>query len=60
MVLADAMRKAGSADPQKYLPELARIKHAGITGEIEFEKNGELRHGQMSFFRVQNGKWVLQ
>jgi len=60
MVLATAMQKAGSPEPQKYLPELARIRHAGITADIEFDANGDLRHAHLSLFRVQSGKWVLQ
>jgi branched-chain amino acid transport system substrate-binding protein len=60
MVLAAAMQKAGTPEPVKYLPELHRIRHAGITSEIEFEGNGDLRHARLSIFRVQSGKWVLQ
>jgi branched-chain amino acid transport system substrate-binding protein len=60
MVLAAAMQKAGTPEPGKYLPELHRIRHAGITSEIEFEGNGDLRHARLSIFRVQSGKWVLQ
>ena len=60
MLLAAAMQKAGSADPAVYLPELQRIKHAGVTADIEFDANGDLRRGELSIFRVQNGKWVLQ
>jgi branched-chain amino acid transport system substrate-binding protein len=60
MLLAAAMAKAGSADPKKYLAELRRLRHAGITGDVEFDANGDLRHGQLSIFRVRNGKWVLQ
>jgi branched-chain amino acid transport system substrate-binding protein len=60
MLLAAAMQKAGSAEPSKYLPELRKIKHSGITADVEFDANGDLRHGQLSIFRVRNGKWVLQ
>jgi branched-chain amino acid transport system substrate-binding protein len=60
MVLAAAMQKAGTAEPAKYLPELRRIRHAGITSDIAFEDNGDLRQARLSIFRVQSGKWVLQ
>ena len=60
MLLAQAMAKAGSAEPAKYLPELRKMRHAGITGDVEFDANGDLRRGQLSIFRVRNGKWVLQ
>ena len=60
MVIASAMEKAGSTEPAKFLPELRRIRHAGITADIEFDANGDLRQGLLSIFRVQGGKWVLQ
>jgi len=59
-VLAAAMTRAGSADPSQYLPALRGIRHAGITADIEFDANGDLRQGPLSIFRVQGGRWVLQ
>ena len=60
MVIAAAMEKAASTDPAKYLPELRRVRHRGITADIEFDANGDLKQGLLSIFRVQGGKWVLQ
>jgi branched-chain amino acid transport system substrate-binding protein len=60
MVIAAAMIKADSSDPAKYLPALRTIRHAGITADIEFDANGDLKQGLLSIFRVQGGKWVLQ
>jgi branched-chain amino acid transport system substrate-binding protein len=60
MLLAAAMQKAGSADPAVYLPELKRLKHAGITGDIEFDANGDLKRAELSIFRMQKGRWMLQ
>lgn len=60
MVIAAAMERAGAADPAQYLPELQRIHHPGITADIEFDANGDLKQGLLSIFRVQGGKWVLQ
>jgi branched-chain amino acid transport system substrate-binding protein len=60
MVLAAAMQKAGSAEPSKYLSELRRIRHRGITADVEFDANGDLKASELSIFRVQGGKWVLQ
>ncbi|HYC46245.1 MAG TPA: branched-chain amino acid ABC transporter substrate-binding protein [Burkholderiales bacterium] len=60
MVLAAAMEKADSSDPAKYLPVLARIRHPGVTADIEFEANGDLKNPQLSVFSVRGGKWVLQ
>jgi branched-chain amino acid transport system substrate-binding protein len=60
MALAAAMQKAGSSDPAQYLPALRGIRHAGITADIEFNANGDLKQGLLSIFRVSGGKWVLQ
>ena len=60
MVIASAMQKAGSTEAAKYLPELQRIRHAGVTADIEFDAHGNLKQGLLSIFRVQGGKWVLQ
>lgn len=60
MLVAAAMQKAGSADPARYLPELRRSKHAGVTADLAFDANGDLTHGELSIFRVRGGKWVLQ
>ena len=36
MVMAAAMQKANSAEPAKYLPELAKSNYDGVTGKIAF------------------------
>jgi branched-chain amino acid transport system substrate-binding protein len=60
MVIASAMQKAASSEPAKVLPELRRIRHPGVTADIEFDANGNLKQGLLSIFRVQGGKWVSQ
>ena len=60
MVIAAAMERAGSSDPARCLAALRGIRHAGVTADIEFDANGDLRHGALSIFRVVGGKWVLQ
>ncbi|WP_417921650.1 ABC transporter substrate-binding protein, partial [Christiangramia marina] len=37
MTMADAMVKAGSAQPAKYLPVLAKTQYRGVTGPIAFD-----------------------
>jgi branched-chain amino acid transport system substrate-binding protein len=32
MTMVEAMQKAGSPDPAKYLPVLAKATHKGVTG----------------------------
>lgn len=56
-VMIASMQKADSADPKKYLPELEKITHAGVSGNIAFEKNGDLKGGAITLYQVKDGKW---
>jgi len=60
MVMAAAMQQTGSSDPVKYLPALRMIRHTGVTADIAFDENGDLKQPLLSIFRVRNGRWVLQ
>ena len=54
-VLIAAMQKADSADPAKYLPELATISYEGATGKIEFDDKGDRKDAEMTIFQLKNG-----
>lgn len=56
-VMIAAMQKAGSAEPAKYLPELAKIEHNGVTAKITFDEKGDLKGGAVTLYQVQQGKW---
>ncbi|HJU70529.1 MAG TPA: branched-chain amino acid ABC transporter substrate-binding protein [Paucimonas sp.] len=56
MTMADAMVKAGSAEPAKYLPVLAKIKHKGVTGNIEFDSKGDIKDGTLTLYTYKGGK----
>lgn len=56
-VMIAAMQKAGSAEPAKYLPELAKIEHDGVTAKIVFDEKGDLKGGAITLYQVQQGKW---
>jgi branched-chain amino acid transport system substrate-binding protein len=56
-VMLEAMKKAGSTDPAKYLPELARIQFQGVTGNIAFDEKGDIKGGSISLYQVKDGKW---
>lgn len=58
MTLADAMVQAKSSEPEKYLPVLAKIKHKGVTGMIEFDNKGDLKSGILTLYTYQAGKRV--
>lgn len=57
-VMIAAMQKAGSAEPAKYLPELAKTEHDGVTAKISFDEKGDLKGGAITLYQVQQGKWV--
>jgi branched-chain amino acid transport system substrate-binding protein len=56
--LIEAMKKANSADPGKYLPELAKISYDGITAKIEFDEHGDTKNGAITLYTVKDGKLV--
>lgn len=55
MALADAMTKAGSAAPAKYLPHLASIQYKGITGLVAFDRRGDIRDGTLTLYTFKGG-----
>ncbi len=56
-VLLDAMKRADSADPKKFLPEIAKTQLQGVIGEIAFEPNGDIKNGAVSLYQLQAGSW---
>lgn len=58
-VVINAMKKAQSADPAKYLPELAATQFDGITGKIAFTENGDLKDGVVTIYTIKGGKWEV-
>ncbi|WP_431478844.1 branched-chain amino acid ABC transporter substrate-binding protein [Massilia eburnea] len=55
MTMADAMEKANSSEPAKYLPVLAKIKHQGVTGNVEFDQFGDIKDGALTLFTYKGG-----
>ena len=56
-ILIDAMVRADSSNPESYLPLLSQTDYQGVTGQIRFDENGDLRGGSISLYRVKNGEW---
>jgi branched-chain amino acid transport system substrate-binding protein len=57
-VLVQAMVDAGSIDPKVYLPKLAAVNYKGVTANIGFEKDGELKNPAMTLYMYKDGKKV--
>ncbi len=55
-VMVAAMVKADSADPAKYLLELAKIEYKGVTGTIAFDEKGDIKNGALTLYTYKGGK----
>ncbi len=56
MTMAEAMKAAGSAEPAKYLPALAKIHYKGVTGDIIFDPKGDIKNGALTLYTYKSGK----
>ncbi len=58
-VMVAAMEKAGSSDPAKYLPVLAKTtNYQGVTGPITFDAKGDIKNGALTLKTYKGGKPV--
>jgi len=56
-VMVAAMVKAGSAEPAKYLPVLAKTENFhGVTGDISFDAKGDVKNGALTLFTYKGDK----
>jgi len=56
MLLVDAMQRANSTDPKVYIPELAKSNFKGVTANIAFEPNGEMKNPAITLYVYKDGK----
>src|SRR5688572_21335686 len=57
MVFIDAMKRAGSTEPAKFLPEVGKTQLQGVIGPIAFDGKGDLVNGPITIYVVKGGKW---
>ena len=56
-VMVEAMQRAKSSDPAKYLPELAKTTgYKGVTGVISFDAKGDIKNGALTIYTYKAGK----
>ena len=56
-VMVDAMQRAKSTEPAKYLPELAKTTgYKGVTGTIAFDAKGDIKNGALTIYTFKAGK----
>ena len=56
-VFVEAMKRAGSSDPAKFLPEIGKTDYKGVIGPIAFDDKGDLKNGPITIYVVKGGKW---
>ena len=55
-IMVAAMVKAGSSEPAKYLPVLAKTdKYKGVTGNISFDERGDIKNGALTLYTFKAG-----
>jgi branched-chain amino acid transport system substrate-binding protein len=55
-VLVDAMKRANSVDPKVYTAFLPKTNYKGVTANIAFEPNGELKNPSITLYVYKDGK----
>jgi len=55
-LLIEAMKKANSTDPKKYLPELQKLSFTGASGPISFDQKGDRKDAEITMFTMKGGK----
>jgi branched-chain amino acid transport system substrate-binding protein len=59
MIAADAIARAGSAEPSKMRDALKATHYEGILGKVEFDAHGQA-HNSLMFLKVNDGKLRVQ
>jgi branched-chain amino acid transport system substrate-binding protein len=57
MVIVEAMKRAGSTDAAKFLPEVGKTNYQGVIGPISFDDKGDLNNGPITIYVVKGSKW---
>jgi branched-chain amino acid transport system substrate-binding protein len=55
-LMIEAMKKANSTDPKKYLPELQKLSFTGASGPISFDQKGDRKDAEITMFTMKGGK----
>jgi branched-chain amino acid transport system substrate-binding protein len=57
-VVIEAMRRADSVEPARFMPEMYNVAFDGATGRIAFDAKGDRKDAEMTIFRMRGGKIV--
>ena len=56
LAMVEAMKKANSADPAKFGPEIFNVSFTGATGKVEFDAKGDRKDAEITIFKMVDGK----
>ena len=56
LAMIEAMKKANSVDPAKFMPEVFNVSFAGATGKVEFDAKGDRKDAEITIFKMKSGK----
>jgi branched-chain amino acid transport system substrate-binding protein len=57
MVVVDAIKRAGSAEPEKIVEALPATNYQGVTAKINFDAKGDIKDGAITLYMAKDGKW---
>jgi branched-chain amino acid transport system substrate-binding protein len=60
MMVTEAMKRADSVEPAKYLPVLAKLSYSGVTSDFSFDGKGDLKKAPVTILKVNGGNWDVQ
>ena len=58
MLSIEAMKRSNSILPQDFIQELKATSYGGLTGNIEFDSNGNRVDPPSTVFIIRDGVWV--
>lgn len=58
-VLAAAIKQANSVEPKKITEALHSVTHVGLTGDIAFDAQGDLREPSFDLYQAKDGAWTI-
>lgn len=56
LTVAEAMKQAGSTDPKKFVPVLAKAKFTSLLGDVKFDSTGDWEGAPVTVYEVVSGK----
>lgn len=60
MLVADAMKRANSVEPSRFLPLLASTRYKGVTADFAFDERGNLKHAPVTISAVEGNTWKVK